>query len=118
MKRLFLALAAMALAFPAFAADETTYRTNHDVRALAFGTVSFSTTDAIPTGFRAVRLVCTTACYVSFGVSNAAASLATAATGAYLPADTPENFKVNPGEHVQVIRVSSNGILIVTPISQ
>ena len=119
MKRLFLALAALAWAFPTLAADETIYRAEQQtVRALAYGPVSFSTTAAIPTGHRAVRLLCTTACYVSFGVSNASASLATAATGVYLPAVTPYNFRVNPGEHIQVIQVSSAGILVVTPLTQ
>ena len=119
MKRLFLSLAFLALAVPAFAADETIYRVDQQtISAITYNTVSSSTTNAIPSGYRAVRLLCTTACYVSFGVSNATAAIATAATGVYLPAVTPYVFKVNPGEHIQVIQVSAGGTLTVHPLTQ
>jgi hypothetical protein len=60
-----------------------------------------------------VRLVATTDCFIEL---TTAATAAVANTGMYLPARSPEYFKVAPGTSVSAIQVSSGGSIYATPI--
>jgi hypothetical protein len=61
-----------------------------------------------------VRVLCTTDAFV-LNVDGAA--VVTAATGAYLPALTPECFTVTPGQKISAIQVSAPGTLNVSEIA-
>lgn len=69
------------------------------------GTIS----NAIGSGVQKVRVVATTACYVTIGKDPTATTSHT-----YLPADAPEYFTCAAGEKVSAIRVASDGTLHVT----
>ena len=56
-----------------------------------------------------VRVVCSTAAYIAFGVSPTAT-----ASDMYVPADSPEYFRVPPGHKVSAVQVASGGTLYVT----
>jgi hypothetical protein len=72
---------------------------------------SAAVANAFGSGVRMVRLCSTTACRIAFGAAPTAV-----ATGAYLPANAPENFVVNPGEKVAAIQESAGGKLSVVEI--
>lgn len=62
----------------------------------------------------AVRVVCTTACFI-----NAASTpLATAATGTFLPANVPITIRVRPGMRIAVTASSTLGTLYVTELTK
>jgi len=63
-------------------------------------------------GVQKVRVVATTACYITIGVSPTATT-----AGIYLPADTPEYFTISAGEKVSAIQLSAGGTLHVTEVS-
>ena len=58
---------------------------------------------------RRVRVVTTTAAFVSFGSSPTATT-----SDIYLPADTPEFFHVAPSSKVSAIQLSAGGTVYVT----
>ena len=62
-----------------------------------------------------IRLVSTTACWVSFGSPPAAAVVRDPAS-MYLPAGLPEYFWVTPGSQVAVIQDTAAGFLYVTEL--
>ena len=61
-----------------------------------------------------VRVVCTTDAYV---LTVDGATVATAATGAYVPALAVEYFTITPGQKVSAIQVASGGTLEVVEIT-
>lgn len=72
------------------------------------GTIS----NAVGAQTRIVRVVVTTAAYVTIGGSPTATS-----SDVYMPANVPDYFKINPGEKVSAIQVSSGGSLHVTEMT-
>lgn len=60
------------------------------------------TTNAIGTSF--VRIVCTTAAFVTTGTAPTATT-----AGMYVPANCPEWFPIDPGHKVSVIRLTDSG---------
>lgn len=80
----------------------------HDVTAYT-GTAGAS--DAIPPGITVVRVLTTTDAYVRFGAT------ATSTTGFYMNAETPEYFRVIPGEIISALKVTDDGNLHVTYMS-
>ena len=77
---------------------------------ITFGTAA-TTSPAIPAGTSFARFLATTDCYIEIG----AAATASAGTGAYLSAFTPEYFGVLAGSGISVVSVSGTGILNVKP---
>ena len=61
-----------------------------------------------------VRLVSTVTAHVAIGVSPQTATT----SNMYLPPNVPELFVVSPGQHIAVIRVSSDGTLNVTEMTR
>jgi hypothetical protein len=62
----------------------------------------------------ALRLVCTQACFVNV----AKTPIATAATGTFLPANTPFQIRTTPGVRVAVTASSTLGTLYVTELTK
>ena len=67
-------------------------------------------TNAVGGQTRIVRVVMTTAGYVAIGSTATTSS-------AYMPADIPDYFKINPGERVSAIQLSSGGTLHITELT-
>jgi hypothetical protein len=82
----------------------------HTAQTVAY-TGTAGTSSAIGTYTNVVRLVATTACFVTFG------STATTA-GMFLPANTPELFSVNGGVTISAIQSASGGNLHITEMTQ
>lgn len=112
MKRL--ALLLCLLAFPAHAADTILFAPVK-TQNLNFSTVQTKATDDFSGSIEGVRLVCSTDCYVAFGVS--AGLTATAGTGIMVPANQPTNFKISGG-NIAVIQVSATGRFSITEMSK
>lgn len=72
-------------------------------------------TNPIGTQTYRVRVICTSDAYV-LPVDGTA--VATAATGAYMPALSVEYFTVTPGQKVSAIQVSASGTLEVVEVVQ
>lgn len=71
------------------------------------GTIS----NAVGSGCRKVRVLCTTAAYIVIGSSPTATT-----SDVYVPATVPEYFLISPGEKVSAVQVSAGGTLHVTEI--
>lgn len=112
MKRL--ALLFCLLAFPAHAADTILFAPGK-TQNLGFDTVQTKVTDDFAGSIEGVRLMCTQDCYVTFGVSSTLT--ATAATGIYLPANNPTNFKISGG-NIAVVKVTTAGRFSITELSK
>lgn len=117
----FIALAAAFLLYvqPAHAFTEYVPINNHAVTIA--GTSAASTT---PTaiGVNVIRLTCTAACYVAIAASGQAVYAATPSvtevTSVYIPANTPEYFRIGSRSKIAVIQVSGGGTLYVTEMSK
>jgi hypothetical protein len=77
------------------------------------GTTSAASTNPVPTGVAAVRLLASTACYVKLGTSPTADTT----TSFMLAPNFPEIFTIRPGEKVAVIQVSASGTLNITELT-
>jgi hypothetical protein len=89
------------------AAKDSTWRTDASYTVAYTGTAGNST--AAGTGIRAVRVLTTTAAYISIGKDAVAV-----ANDVYMPAGVPETFQCFEGERVSAIQVASGGNLQVT----
>ena len=74
-------------------------------------TASAGTSSAVGANTNAVRIVCTTAAYISFGTTATTSDI-------YVPANVPENFSITPGTTVSAIQVASGGNLHVAELTQ
>ena len=121
-------LAALAFASPALAQSDTTHFktgdsrqmpvTSASVSAQTYGSSGSSTwATSLSRNIRAARLRCTAACYVAIAPSGGNLP-ASAATGLYLPAGVPENFQIPAGANIAAIRVSGDGLLIITELTR
>jgi hypothetical protein len=76
----------------------------------ASGTIAYTGTAGVSTaaavGIRAVRVVTTTAAFISIGKDSSAV-----ANDTYMPAGVPEIFQIMEGERVSAIQVASGGNL-------
>jgi hypothetical protein len=75
-------------------------------------TVNYTGTAAAtanPVGSTFVRIVCTTAAFVSFGTTPVATT-----ADLYLPANLPEWFPIDPAYKVSIIQQSAGGSAYVT----
>lgn len=85
-------------------------------QAVAVGAVSATLPTAFGKETFQVRLASTTACY--YLITEAANVVAaSAANGAYLPANWVEHVTVTPGQKLTVIQASAGGTLSVTEVS-
>ena len=64
-----------------------------------------------------VRITVTSDAYIAIAISGATAS-ATAATGTFLPADTPEYFIASAGETIGIPAAAVSGTLFVTEFTK
>lgn len=80
-------------------------------QSVSYSATAGTITNAVSNGVQKVRVVATTACYVTIGKSPTATT-----ASAYLPADSPEYFTVAEGEKVSAVQLSSGGTLHVTEI--
>jgi len=96
-------------------ASATTPELLQNVQALRPGTtykIAYTgTAGVISNGVTAsfARIVCTTAAYIAFGETPTAT-----ASDLYVPADSPEYFRIPPGHKVSAVQVASGGTLHVT----
>ena len=74
-------------------------------------TAAAGTGTAVGAYTQVVRLVATTACFVRFGGTAVTTDL-------YLPANVPELFTINPSDTISAIRLSSDGNLHITEMTQ
>jgi len=70
----------------------------------------------VPNNTTHIRVVATSACWISFGTNPVAA--ASTSPSIYLPAFTPEYFWVNVGEKLAVIQDAGSGNLNVAELVQ
>lgn len=68
---------------------------------------------AIGSGIHHVRLAATTACHYAIGTNPTATDADT-----YLPANTIEKIRINPGEKISFIRTSASGSAFITSLSK
>ena len=66
-------------------------------------------TNPVGAGVRKVRVVCTSIAHIAIGAAPVATT-----SDAYMPANLPEYFTINPGEKVSAIQVAAGGNLHVT----
>jgi hypothetical protein len=78
----------------------------------AYTATSAAITNAVGTSTTTVRIVCTTAAYITFGVTPVATS-----AHVYMPAGIPEYFDIAPGHKVAAIQVASGGNMHVTEMT-
>jgi hypothetical protein len=79
-------------------------------QTVAYTGTAAVTTNGASSGVYKLRLVCTTQAFVVVGTSP----VATAGTGVYMPADTPEYVTCFPGEKVSAIQFVAGGSMYVT----
>lgn len=81
-------------------------------QSVAYTATAGTITNAVGNTVTRVRIVVTSAAYISFGT----APVATAAD-IYIPADWPEYFEITPGHKVSALQVAAGGTLHVTELS-
>ena len=116
MKKLLIAIFVL-LASPALAIEPVTF-----VPIAGSGkSVAYTSTDNALSSLTAfvevVRVVCTTDCFISVEASGKTPE-ATAATGMFLPALTPEYIRVPNGAEIAAIRLNTSGTLYVTEVGR
>lgn len=116
MKKIILPLFLLALAFPAQAqVNQTTILTPlTPAHILSYTSTSKAITSNFTSSTRAVRAICTTACFLQFGVSGTtpvAVANGGVTASTHLAANVPEYFSVEPNGKVAVIQLSSGGVL-------
>lgn len=82
------------------------------VQKVAYTGTAGTISNAVGAQTRVVRVTTTTAAYIAHGASPTAT-----ANDHYLPADTPWEFNINPGDKVSAVQVSSGGTLFVTEVT-
>jgi len=116
MKRLLIAL--MMFAFPAAAQEILVPLTSY---TMGFDATSRKVTWAFGPQTQFARVLCTQDCYIAFASSNtssAATAYAAGTTSVYVPANTPEVYRVQRNGWVAVIRVTTNGTFSVTELTK
>ena len=74
---------------------------------------SAAITNAVGNNIHVIRVIATTACYITIDKSPTATT-----SDMYLPAGVAEYLTIHPGEKVAAIRVSADGDLYVTEMTQ
>ncbi len=90
------------------------------MQALSFSSTAASTTNALPEYCEAVELMATQDCYFEFLTGSATEGTATA-NSAFIKAGVPYTYACPKGStdcKVNALRVSADGILYITPLSQ
>ncbi len=116
MKKLLAAILLLA-SFKAYAAEPFTFFAITGGQALAYTATSLEVTEAIGAFNNLVRLVCSTNCFVAFGISGVTPH-ASSTTGTYLPANIPEYFRIDPSSTIAVVRNTSDGTLYVLEVGR
>lgn len=80
-------------------------------QSIAYTGTAGTITNAFGDGIMKVRVVCTTAAFISIGKSPTATT-----ADVYMPADSPEYFSTMKGEKVSAIQVAAGGTVHVTEI--
>ena len=88
------------------------FRPNGVVQDVSYTGTAGTTTNPVSLGCTVVRLLATSACYVTISNTGNVVT-ATTANGFYLPATTPEYVRVNVGDKISAIQVSASGTLNV-----
>lgn len=91
---------------------EATYMRPGAHQSVAYTGTAGTIANAITAHVSCVRVVCTSAAYITIGKTPTATT-----SGVYVPADSPEYFYVSSGEKVSAIQVSAGGTLHVTEMS-
>lgn len=114
MKKLILALALL-LPVSAWAQSNTSniLRPSTPSQVLAVDTTARTVTIKIAATGTAL-FTCTAACFFNVGVTP----LATIATGAFIPANSPRYVLVRQGERIQVILSTSTGSFVVEELTR
>ncbi len=86
---------------------------------LDYSSVAVTHTSDLTANTEAVRLVCTTACYVAIASSgDATVAGVDVATSTYLPANNPVVFGAPRNGNVIVVSAGSDGLLIITELTK
>lgn len=102
MKRL-LVILALLLPLPAMAQQmPTVFKIASGTQFNGLGPTATQITTVIRDGIRAVRIVCTVACFYAERLTNTSI-LATTVTGVHLPANVYEYIAVSPGSRISAI---------------
>lgn len=80
-------------------------------QSVAYTGTAGTITNGVGAQIRAVRVVVTSAAYISFKGTATTSDI-------YIPADKPEVFAIEPGDKVSAIQVSSGGTLHVTELDR
>lgn len=79
------------------------------VQTVSISGTSAATSNAVGSETRVIRIIATTACHYIIGASPTATTSDT-----YLPANTFEYIKINPGEKIAFIQNAASGTAYVT----
>lgn len=91
--------------------NQTIWR-NGTHQSVAYTGTAGTISNAVGAATYAVRVVATSACHYSIGAAPTATT-----SDPYLPADTPVEVRINPGEKVSFIQSSAGGTGHVTELS-
>lgn len=91
--------------------EQTIWR-NSTHQSVAYTGTAGTISNAVGSNTYAVRIVATSACYYAIAKSPTATS-----SDVYLPADTVETVRINPGEKVSFLQVASSGTGHVTELA-
>lgn len=81
-------------------------------QSVAYTGTAGTITNAVGTGCRLVRIVVTTDAFVKFGSAPTATT-----SDCFVPANTPEYFRVDVGDKVSAIQSTGGGTLYVTEMT-
>lgn len=81
-------------------------------QSVSYGTAAGTITNGVGAQTYKVRVVATTAAYVTIAKAPTATT-----SHVYIPAAAVEYFTITPGEKVSAIRVADDGVLHVTEIT-
>jgi hypothetical protein len=94
---------------------DSTLRFSGTAQDIAVAAASAAVTNPFGANIFDIRVVSTTACWVT--ISKAPTATA-AAPSAYLPAGVVEYFHVSPGEKIAAIRASADGTMSVSEMTR
>ena len=103
------------IGYQAYAED--IWRPINQRQTLAYSTTSSISATAFGEQTYRARFVCSTSCFISFGVSGQNPN-ASSATGIFLPASVPEVFIVPQNGKVAVTTGGGGGILSITEMEK
>lgn len=92
----------------------------HSFDAMFPGKTTVITTSAsnqrltVGSGTTIFRIVCTQAVLLAVGTGGSTPDATVAAQATYVPANTPQQFAVDPGQQVSVIQSGSSGTCYIT----